>query len=116
MGEIERLPIIDSIEIEPMQASLGRLCWGAFVAELLQRLKGVNMGWMSFIQWGFLLLIIAIFIFFKEIHLQVGRYNLFLLLLISCAYIVILSIWIMERRRPQQKESDGQEQQNQQPK
>ena len=73
------------------------------------------MGWMSFIQWGFLLFIVAIFIFFKEIHLQVSRYNLFLVLLISCAYIVILSIWILERRRPQQNESDSQEQHNDHP-
>jgi short subunit fatty acids transporter len=73
------------------------------------------MRWMSFIQWGFLLFIVAIFIFFKEIHLQVSRYNLFLVLLISCAYIVILSIWILERKRSQQKESDSQEQHNDHP-
>ena len=62
----------------------------------------------SFIQWGFLVFIIAIFIFFEAIHLQVLRYNLFLLLLISLAYIVILCIWILERRVLQLKEGDSQ--------
>jgi len=62
----------------------------------------------SFIQWGFLVFIIAIFIYFEAIHLQVLRYNLFLLLLISLAYIVILCIWILERRTLQPKEGDRQ--------
>jgi hypothetical protein len=62
----------------------------------------------SFIQWGFLVFIIAIFIYFEAIHLQVLRYNLFLLLLISLAYIVILCIWILERRVLQLKEGDSQ--------
>ncbi len=62
----------------------------------------------SFIQWGFLVFIIAIFIFFEEIHLHVLRYNLFLLLLISLAYIVILCIWILERRVLRLKEGDRQ--------
>jgi len=62
----------------------------------------------SFIQWGFLVFIIAIFIFFEAIHLQVLRYNLFLVLLISLAYIVILCIWILERRVLQLKEGDRQ--------
>ncbi len=62
----------------------------------------------SFIQWGFLVFIIAIFIFFEAIHLHVLRYNLFLLLLISLAYIVILCIWILERRVLRLKEGDRQ--------
>ncbi len=62
----------------------------------------------SFIQWGFLVFIIAIFIFFEAIHLHVLRYNLFLLLLISLAYIVILCIWILERRVLQLKKGDRQ--------
>jgi len=62
----------------------------------------------SFIQWGFLVFIIAIFIFFEAIHLQILRYNLFLVFLISLAYIVILCIWILERRSLPLKEGDGQ--------
>ncbi len=62
----------------------------------------------SFMQWGFLVFIIAIFIYFEAIHLHVLRYNLFLLLLISLAYIVILCIWILERRVLQLKEGDRQ--------
>jgi hypothetical protein len=62
----------------------------------------------SFIQWGFLVFIIAIFIFFEAIHLHVLRYNLFVLLLISLAYIVILCIWILERRVLRLKEGDRQ--------
>jgi hypothetical protein len=67
------------------------------------------MGWRSFIQWGFLVGFIGIFIFFEAINLQVVRYNLFLLLLISCAFVVVLSVWIIERRKPQQQEREGQE-------
>ena len=62
----------------------------------------------SFIQWGFLVFIIAIFIYFEAIHLHVLRYNLFLLLLISLAYVVILCIWILERRVLRLKEGDRQ--------
>lgn len=62
----------------------------------------------SFMQWGFLVFIIAIFIYFEAIHLHVLRYNLFLLLLISLAYIVILCIWILERRVLQLKKGDRQ--------
>jgi hypothetical protein len=62
----------------------------------------------SFIQWGLLVFIIAIFIFFEAIHLHVLRYNLFVLLLISLAYIVILCIWILERRVLRLKEGDRQ--------
>jgi hypothetical protein len=62
----------------------------------------------SFMQWGFLVFIIAIFIFFEAIHLHVLRYNLFVLLLISLAYIVILCIWILERRVLRLKEGDRQ--------
>ena len=62
----------------------------------------------SFMQWGFLVFIIAIFIYFEAIHLHVLRYNLFVLLLISLAYIVILCIWILERRVLRLKEGDRQ--------
>jgi len=62
----------------------------------------------SFIQWGFLIFIIAIFIFFEAIHLQVIRYNLFLLLMLACTFIGILCLWILERKRLQLKEGDEQ--------
>ena len=52
----------------------------------------------SFIQWGLLVCIAAMLILFKAIHLHVGWYNLFLVLLISSAYIVILCMRILERR------------------
>ena len=52
----------------------------------------------SFIQWFFLLCIAAMLIFFEAIHLHVGWYNLFLVLLISSAYIVIICMRILERR------------------
>ena len=61
----------------------------------------------SFIQWGLLLCIAAMLILFKTIHLQVSQYNLFLLLLISSAYIVILCMRILERRWLSRKEGDG---------
>ncbi len=49
----------------------------------------------SFIQWGLLVCIAAMLILFKTIHLHVGWYNLFLLLLISSAYIVVLCMRIL---------------------
>jgi len=52
----------------------------------------------SFIQWVLLVCIVAMLIFFKTVHFQVLRYNLFLLLLISSAYIVVLCMRILERR------------------
>jgi hypothetical protein len=51
----------------------------------------------SFIRWGFLVFIVAIFIFFEAIHLHVLHYNVFLLLLISFAFIGILGLWLLER-------------------
>lgn len=51
-----------------------------------------------FIQWVLLLCIVAMLILFKTVHFQVIQYNLFLLLLISSAYIVILCMRILERR------------------
>ena len=51
------------------------------------------------IQWGLLVCVVLAFIFFKTIHLQVSRYNLFLLLIIVSAYLIILCVWIMERRK-----------------
>ena len=62
----------------------------------------------SFIQWGFLVFIIAIFIFFQAIHLQVLRYNLFLLLMLACTFVGILCFWILERRSLSLKEADMQ--------
>lgn len=61
-----------------------------------------------FIQWGFLIFIIAIFIFFEAIHLQVIRYNLFLLLILACTFIGILCLWMLERKRLPLKEGDEQ--------
>ncbi len=52
----------------------------------------------SFIQWVLLLCIAAMLILFEAIHLHVGWYNLFLVLLISSAYIVVLCMRILERR------------------
>jgi hypothetical protein len=52
----------------------------------------------SFIQWVLLLCIAAMLILFEAIHLHVGWYNLFLVLLISSAFVVILCIRILERR------------------
>ena len=51
----------------------------------------------SFIQWGLLVCIAAMLILFKAIHLQVSQYNLFLLLLISSAFIVILCTRMLEK-------------------
>ena len=61
-----------------------------------------------FIQWGFLIFIIAIFIFFEAIHLQVIRYNLFLLLMLACTFIGIMCLGILERKRLQLREGDEQ--------
>jgi len=61
----------------------------------------------SFIQWGLLLCIAAMLILFEAIHLQVIRYNQFLLLLISSAFIVILCTRMLERSGPSRKEADG---------
>lgn len=61
-----------------------------------------------FIQWGFLIFIIAIFIFFEAIHLQVIGYNLFLLLILACTFIGILCLWMLERKRLPLKEGDEQ--------
>ncbi len=52
----------------------------------------------SFIQWGLLLCIATMLITLEATHFHVGRYNLFLVLLISSAYIVILCMRILERR------------------
>lgn len=62
----------------------------------------------SFIQWGFLVFIIAIFVLFEAIHLQVLRYNLFLLLMLACTFVGILCFWILERRSLTLKEADMQ--------
>lgn len=56
------------------------------------------MGLRTFIQWGFLAFLIAIFIFFEAIHLHVLRYNLFLLLVLACTFFGILCLWILERK------------------
>lgn len=63
----------------------------------------------SFIQWVFLVFIIAIFIFFEAIHLHVLHYNVFLLLLISFAFIGILGLWLLERMGLAFKGGDQQE-------
>ncbi len=64
----------------------------------------------SFTQWVLLACIIGVFILFKTIHLQVGRYNLFLALLISSAFVAVLCTWMLEKRgkegqRPGEHES-----------
>ena len=60
----------------------------------------------SFIQWGLLLCIAAMLILFEAIHLHVGWYNLFLVLLISSAFVVILCTWMLERRGLPRKEGE----------
>ena len=65
------------------------------------------MGLRPFIQWGFLVFLIAIFVFFEAIHLHVLRYNLFLLLLLGCTFLGILCLWILERRELQLKGEGG---------
>ena len=61
----------------------------------------------SFIQWGLLVCIAAMLILLEAIHLHVGWYNLFLLLLISSAYIVVLCMRILERRGLSRNEGHG---------
>ena len=61
-------------------------------------MRGVEMRGKSFIQWVLLLCIAAMLILFETIHLHVLRYNLFLVLLISSAFVVILFARILERR------------------
>jgi hypothetical protein len=62
----------------------------------------------SFIQWGFLVFIAAILIYFEAIHLHVVHYNVFLLLLISFTFIGILGLWLLERMGPAFKGGDQQ--------
>jgi hypothetical protein len=61
----------------------------------------------SHIQWVLLACIAAMLILLEAIHLHVGCYNLFLVLLISSAYIVILCTWMLERRGLSRKEGHG---------
>jgi len=61
----------------------------------------------SFIQWLLLLCIAAMLILFEAIHLHVLRYNLFLVLLILGAFIVILFTRILERGMLSRKEGNG---------
>ncbi len=69
-------------------------------------MRGVEMRGKTFIQWGLLVCIAAMLIFFKTVHFQVSRYNLFLLLLISSAFIVILFTRMLERRGLSRKEGE----------
>jgi hypothetical protein len=62
----------------------------------------------SFIQWGLLACIAAMLILLEAIHLHVGWYNLFLVLLISSAFIVILCTWMLEKGRLSRKGGEGQ--------
>jgi len=62
----------------------------------------------SFIQWGLLVCIAAMLILLEAIHFHVGWYNLFLVLLISSAYIVVLCMRTLERRWLSRKEGDDQ--------
>jgi len=61
----------------------------------------------SFIQWGLLVCIAAMLIILEDIHLHVGWYNLFLVLLISSVFIVILCTRMVERRGSSWKEGEG---------
>lgn len=61
----------------------------------------------SFIQWGLLLCIAAMLILLEAIHLHVGWYNLFLVLLISSAFVVILCTRMVERRGSWRSEDEG---------
>jgi hypothetical protein len=47
-------------------------------------------------------------ILLEAIHLHVGWYNLFLVLLISSAFVVILCTWMLERKGLSREEGDGQ--------
>lgn len=67
------------------------------------------MGARIFIQWGLLVCVVVVLILFEYVHLQVTRYNLFLLLLMSLAFAVILWIRILERRGTRDKERGGRE-------
>jgi len=69
-------------------------------------MRGVEMRGKSFIQWGLLVCIAAMLILFEDIHLHVGWYNLFLVLLISSAFIVILCTRMLERRGLSRKEGE----------
>lgn len=61
----------------------------------------------SFIEWVLLLCIVAMLILFKAIHLHVGWYNLFLVLLISSAFVVILFTRMLERKGLSRKEGES---------
>jgi hypothetical protein len=63
----------------------------------------------SFIQWGLLGCIVLMLMLLQAIHLHVGWYNLFLVLLISLAFFVILCTRMLERRGLSRKEGDGQD-------
>ena len=69
-------------------------------------MRGVEMRGKSFIQWVLLLCIAAMLILFEAIHFHVLRYNLFLVLLISSAFIVILCTRMLERRGLSRKEGE----------
>ena len=70
-------------------------------------MRGVEMRGKSFIQWGLLVCIAAMLIILEDIHLHVGWYNLFLVLLISSVFIVILCTRMVERRGSSWKEGEG---------
>ncbi len=62
----------------------------------------------SSIQWVLLGCIVLMLVLLEAIHLHVGWYNLFLALLISSAYVVILCVWILERgKRPLHNQGCG---------
>jgi len=52
----------------------------------------------SIIRWGFLVFIVAVFIFFEAIHLQIVQYNLFLVLMIFMTFAIVLGMWLLERK------------------
>ena len=60
----------------------------------------------SIIRWGFLVFIVAVFIFFEIIHLQIGRYNLFLVLFIFLAFAVTLGMRLLERKDVSDEQGD----------
>jgi hypothetical protein len=70
-------------------------------------MRGVEMKGKSLIQWILLVCIAAMLILFEAIHLHVGRYNVFLLLLISSAFVVILCTRMLERSGPSSREANG---------
>ena len=61
----------------------------------------------SIIRWGFLVLIIAVFIFFEAIHLQIVQYNLFLVLMIFMAFAIVLGMWLLERKDVSNERGDA---------